>query len=55
MDGLLEGVLFVRVDYELCIRDVNGLSVSSYLDAGCCVWDTPDADDNFQLSTTFLT
>src|SRR2546428_4837988 len=34
LDGLLEGILFVRVDYELRIRSINRLPVRSYSDTG---------------------
>jgi len=53
LNGLLEGILFVRVDYELRIRSINRLPVRSYSDTGRRVRDTPYTDDNLQQSTTF--
>jgi hypothetical protein len=53
LDSLLEGILLVRVDYELRVRIVNRLAVSSYPDAGSRVRDTTYTDYNLQKSTTF--
>jgi hypothetical protein len=54
LDALLKRVFFVGVNDELCIRGVDRLSVSGYLDAGGRVRYSSDADDDLQLSTTFL-
>jgi hypothetical protein len=53
LDGLLQGVFLVRVDYELRVRGVNRLSVSGYPDASCRVRNPTQTDNNLQQSTTF--
>jgi hypothetical protein len=54
LDALLEGVFFVGVDDELGIRSVDRLPICRYLDACGRVGYSSDADDDLQLSTTFL-
>jgi hypothetical protein len=54
LDAFFEGVFFVGVDDEFCIRGVDRLPIRCYLDACGRVRYSPDADDDLQLSTTFL-
>jgi len=53
LDSLFEGILFVRIDYELRVRSINRLSVRADSDSCCGVRNTPHTDDNLQQSTTF--
>src|SRR5438132_13002142 len=53
LDSLLEGILFVRVDYELSVCGINRLPIGQYPDPCCGVRDAQHTDDNFQQPTTF--
>src|ERR1700756_4528237 len=53
LDSLLEGVFFVRVDYEPRVRGVDRLSVSGYPDASCRVRNPTQTDNSLQQSTAF--
>lgn len=50
---MLESILFVRVDYEFRVGEVYRFPIRRDSDTSGRVRNTPNADDNFQLSTTF--
>ena len=54
LDALFEGIFFVGIDDELRFCRVDRLSIRCYFDAGGCVGDPSNADDDLQLLTTFL-